>query len=65
MCYENPEELLATIMPDQLPSHEHGHTALDDVDHFCAVSGLSEQRAGKVALDRGVGAGAAEGFGEN
>lgn len=51
MCYQNPVELLATILPDPLPRNEYGHLALDDFGHFCAFSSLSEQRARKVAFD--------------
>ncbi|TCK39622.1 hypothetical protein B0G84_4962 [Paraburkholderia sp. BL8N3] len=50
MCYGNPEQLLATILPDPLPRNRHGHTPLDDFEHFRAYSGLSEPQAGRVAF---------------
>jgi hypothetical protein len=51
MCYGDPVVLLATILPDPLPRNEHGHTPLEDFDHFCAFSGLSAQQAGQAAFD--------------
>jgi hypothetical protein len=50
MCYQNPDELLANIMRAPMPRNEIGHTALDDFDHFCAFSGLSEAQAGHDAF---------------
>ncbi|MEX3937401.1 hypothetical protein AB4Y32_37685 [Paraburkholderia phymatum] len=49
MCYNDPEKgiaLLLEVMGDL--KSVHGHTALDDFEHFCAYSGLSEKEAGRL-----------------
>lgn len=50
MCYKNPVELLQTIQSEPLLRNEIGHTPLDDFDHFCAFSGLSEELVGREAF---------------
>jgi len=50
MCYENPDELFRTTRRDPWPRNELGHTPLDDFDHFCAFSGLTETGVGHGAF---------------
>jgi hypothetical protein len=46
MCYGNPDAILADILQARpLTSNEHGHTALEDSEHFCAYSGCDPGNA--------------------
>jgi hypothetical protein len=46
MCYGKPDEMLADILSARpLVPNEHGHTALDDFEHFCAYSGCDPDNA--------------------
>jgi hypothetical protein len=47
MCYRDPLKLLELLTQEPLPKNRLGHTALDDFEHFCAYSGLSEELAGR------------------
>lgn len=52
MCYKNPRELLRQfIEANPLVENHLGHTALDDFEHFCAYTGLSEESAGSEGFD--------------
>lgn len=42
MCYGKPDEILAKVLQaNPLAPNAHGHTAMDDFDHFCAYSGCN------------------------
>lgn len=46
MCYGNPDQLLADLLQARpLVPNEHGHTALEDFEHFCAYSGCDLNNA--------------------
>ncbi|TAN01479.1 MAG: hypothetical protein EPN40_02545 [Rhodanobacteraceae bacterium] len=49
MCYKDPEKGIALVLEGigDLKS-THGHSALEDFDHFCAYSGLSEDEVGRL-----------------
>jgi hypothetical protein len=49
MCYRDPEKGIALLLEviGDLKS-AHGHTALEDFDHFCSYSGLSEAEVGRL-----------------
>ncbi|MEX3969745.1 hypothetical protein [Paraburkholderia caribensis] len=51
MCYRDPEKGIALLLEviGALKS-AHGHAALEDFDHFCAYSGLSEAHVGRLAF---------------
>lgn len=50
MIYGNPDQLLLTIQREPQPRNEIDHTPIDDFEHFCAFSGLSEQLVGHEAF---------------
>ena len=51
MCYQKPVELLESLLEAvPLKPNDHGHTAEDDFDHFCAYSGCSEELIGAQAF---------------
>ncbi|APA90256.1 hypothetical protein BJG93_34655 (plasmid) [Paraburkholderia sprentiae WSM5005] len=50
MCYGNPVEMLANVLPDPMPRNRLGHTPLDDFEHFCAYSGLVEPEVGSLGF---------------
>lgn len=49
MCYRDPEKGIALLLEviGDLKSAQ-GHTPLEDFDHFCAYSGLSEAEVGRL-----------------
>ncbi|EIM99278.1 hypothetical protein WQE_19809 [Paraburkholderia hospita] len=49
MCYKDPEKGIAVVLEviGGLKS-AHGHTPLEDFDHFCTYSGLSENEVGRL-----------------
>lgn len=49
MCYRDPEKGIALVLEviGDLRS-AHGHTPLEDFDHFCSYSGLSEDEVGRL-----------------
>ncbi|CAB3733404.1 hypothetical protein LMG22037_05795 [Paraburkholderia phenoliruptrix] len=49
MCYKDPEKGIALVLEciGHLKS-AHGHSPLEDFDHFCAYSGLSEDEVGRL-----------------
>jgi hypothetical protein len=51
MCYGNPKEMLADILRvRRLEPDEHGHTALENFEHFCSYSGCNRQSIGDEAF---------------
>jgi hypothetical protein len=51
MCYKDPEKgiaLLLEVIGDLRSAH--GHTPLEDFDHFCNYSGRSEDEVGRLAF---------------
>ncbi|WP_454875219.1 hypothetical protein [Paraburkholderia xenovorans] len=51
MCYGNPHELLKVVLEaNGAETNDLGHTALEDFDHFCAYTGLTEADAGPLAF---------------
>ncbi|WP_152038220.1 hypothetical protein [Paraburkholderia hospita] len=49
-AYRDPDAILATIMPTPVPRNAHGHTPLEDFEHFCMYTGLSANQAGSAAV---------------
>ncbi|SAL70674.1 hypothetical protein AWB67_07228 [Caballeronia terrestris] len=50
MCYSDPDAILLDILQTgNLPSNEHGHTALDDFNHFGAYSGCNPSQVSSEA----------------
>ncbi|MEI6002124.1 hypothetical protein H3V53_34835 [Paraburkholderia bengalensis] len=51
MCFKDPEKGIAILleMIGDLKS-AHGHTPLEDFEHFCTYSGLSENDVGSLAF---------------
>lgn len=49
MCYRDPEKGIALVLEviGDLKSAQ-GHTPLEDFEHFCAYSGLSEAEVGRI-----------------
>lgn len=49
MCYKDPENGIALVLEGigDLKS-THGDSPLEDFDHFCAYSGLSEDEVGRL-----------------
>jgi hypothetical protein len=46
MCDGEPDEILADILAARpLVPNEYGHTALEDFEHFCAVTGCDPNNA--------------------
>lgn len=50
MCYRQPDKMIELLLAQPLPINHLGHTALDDFDHFCALTGLDEDFVGKEAF---------------
>ncbi|VXC84351.1 conserved hypothetical protein [Burkholderia sp. 8Y] len=51
MCYGNPGAMLDDILRvRKLQPDEHGHTALENFEHFCSYSGCHPQSIGEEAF---------------
>lgn len=51
MCYGNPHQMLADILKvRRLEPDQHGHTALENFEHFCAYSGCDARTIGDEAF---------------
>ncbi|WP_090836248.1 hypothetical protein [Paraburkholderia hospita] len=45
-----PDLMLAELLPQPLPVNTLGHTPIDDFEHFCSYTGLSESHSGREAV---------------
>ena len=43
--FGNPDAILEVVLPDPTKVNEAGHTALEDFEHYCSVTGCDKDNA--------------------